>query len=263
MADEESKRDVNEADPAKKGKTSDGDDGQDSESKTVPLAALKAVTRDNQKLKAELSRLSGLVEGLKAGQQNSAPAEKQEQVYTRAQLKAAVNEGKITEEQMEALWETQIEKKIERRVDAKTTKAASEGAVAANTQAELARYIEAFPELADTDSDLRAKVQDEFDFLVRLGDDPDSRATELKAVRAALGPVTGNKGRRKEPEASEETGGAQGGRKGEPQGDGWSKGLTPKMKAHYQKLINQGLYKGEAGKKALDAELAHARARVN
>lgn len=221
------------------------------------LAALEAERKSRQKLETKLAQVEGKVEGLKAGQSPAtAPTEK---VYTRAELRTAVTAGQITDEQMEALWEKQIEAKFDKKLSAKTDQAAASTRATAFVEAELAKYTEAFPDLLDADSDMRTKVQTEFDYLTRLGD-PQTIATELKAVRAAIGPIA-PKGRKKDPETHEETGGSAdtSTKSGD---DGLFKGVPTKLKTYYEGRIAKGIYKGTAGARALKAELDIARARA-
>jgi hypothetical protein len=82
----------------------------------------------------------------------------------------------------------------------------------------------------------------------------------LKAVRAILGAPGAPKGKKKTPETHEEAGGSGDDVSRGAGTDAWAKGLTPNLKAHYTKLVNQGVYKGFTDK-ALKAELDLARAR--
>lgn len=244
---------VDESDPTNtEGKGSDGAADQSKE-RMVPLAALDAERKARQKLETELARVSGTVEGLKSGQQK--PTETT--TYTRTQLRAMVNEGKITEDQMDTQLEIQQEAKFNKRIEERTAAAVTETRAATKIGAELAAYTDAHPDLLDEDSDTRAKVQTEFDYLVGLGDDPKNPATELKAVRAALGQIA-PKGRRKQPEMHEETGGSGGdSRERGADNDGWAKGLTSAQKAHYTRQVNKGIYK-DFNDKNLKAEIALA-----
>jgi hypothetical protein len=219
-------------------------------------AALKAEREKRQGLATQLARVEGTVEGLKSGQQPKpdAPA----RVYTRAELRAMVTAGQITEDQMDSQLEMQLEAKLAARVDSTTSAAAVQAQAAATVETQMAAYIDAHPDLLDTESDLRAKVQEEFDYLVGVcKDDPKDKRTELKAIRSAVGALA-PKGRKKEPEPSEETGGSDGAPAKGGADDGWAKGLTAAQKAHYQKKINQNIYKGTSDKNLL-AEVAIAR----
>lgn len=245
---------VEEQDPTNTaGDGSDGAAGQKSKEATVPLAALEAERKSRQKLEGKLAKLLGEVEGLKAGQQKP----KEETVYTRTQLRALVNEGKITEDQMDA----QLEKQLRAEVEKSAQSAVMSQTQASKISAELARYTEAHPDLTDEDSDLRARVVAEFKYLVDLGDNPNSLATELKAVRAVLGASGAPKGKKKTPETHEEAGSSGEDVSRGTGADAWAKGLSAKQKEHYTKLVNQGVYKG-FGDKTLQKEVELARSRM-
>jgi hypothetical protein len=219
-------------------------------------AALLAEREKRQDLASKLARLEGTVEGLKA---RPAAPEAPPRIWTRAELRALVDGDKITEEQMDAQLDAQLEAKLERKFAAKMDDVSAETRVTVGVDSQISAYIEAHPDLTDTESDLRKKVQTEFDYLVGVcGDDPKDKRTELKAIRSAVGALA-PKGRKKEPEASEETGGSDGvATKGGGGDDGWAKGLTPAQKAYYKKKIDQNFYKGTTDKNLL-AEVAIAR----
>src|SRR5262252_3872815 len=223
-------------------------------------AALTAERKGRQSAESRLARLEGTVEGLKA-RPSSSPAEAAPRIFTRAELRAAVDAGKITEEQMDAQLETQMETKLEKKLRAEFEAATVETQAASQIDAQMAAYIEAHPDLLDADSDLRAKVQEEFNYFTGvLKQNPKAKSTELAAIRSAVGSLA-PKGKRKEPEASgEETGGSDGGKSSGGGGgeEGWKKGLPPALKAHYQKQIDKGIYKGPDDKRLL-AEVAIAR----
>lgn len=258
MTVEGSEKGVVESDPNNpEGKGSKG--AADPATKTVPLSVLEATRAD---LKGQNDRLLKEIDKLKAGQPNSEKPAEKTTTYTRTQLRALVNEGKITEDQMDATLEAQLKAELLASVKATTTQEsrATQAAIAIGTA--LGAYIEAHPDLAVEGSDLRTRVQAEFDYLVSLGDDPNSKATELKAVRAALGPLT-PKGRRKTPETHQETGGSDTGTREQGGADeAWSKGLSPAQRIHYQKQIDKGYYKGPTDKRLVkEVEFARARSR--
>jgi len=246
----------------KEGEGSDGAAGQATKEVEGLTAALKAERDKRRSLEAKLARLEGTVDGLKSSQKPNASEKEEKVYYSRAELKAAVEEGKITEAQMENLWEKQIEAKIEKRITERTKDTGADVRQAAKVEADLERYIEAYPDLTDVDSELRGKVQAAYDKLVGRGS-PANAATEVSAIEMVVGHLQGAKGRKKQPEPHEETGGS--GSKDEdrePSNDVF-KGLNAKLKAHYKKMVERGMYKGAAGEKALKAELALARAKAN
>jgi hypothetical protein len=235
----------------------DSDGAADQSKKMVPLAALEAERKSRQKLETDLARLSGTVEGLKASQQK--PADTAPTIYTRAQLRAMVNDGKITEDQMDAQLEAQLEAKLTQKVETTAKATAAETRITAEVNSGIAAYLEAFPDLNDLESETREKVHAAFDRLCRRGA-PDNVATELSAMEAALGPLT-PKGRKKQPETHQETGGSGSGPRDRNDTDAtWAKGLTAAQKAHYQKQIDRGGYSGTTDKR-LVAEVKLVRER--
>lgn len=248
---------VDESDPDnKQGKGSDGAADQ-SKVATVPLSVLEATRAD---LRGQLARAQLENDRLKAGQQKpTETAEKPATIYTRTQLRALVNEGKITEDQMDATLEQQLEAKLNKKVESTAIETAKETRASTEIGAQLNAYTAAHPDIIVEGSDLRNKVIEEFNYLVSLGD-PENKTTELKAVRAAIGPLT-PKGRRKQPEAHEETGGSGDDARGSGNADtGWAKGLSPAQKKHYQKQIDRNFYNGPTDKR-LVAEVKIARER--
>lgn len=211
-----------------------------------------------------LENLTSAFEGLKNKVDKTAapPADtKRPAVYTRAQLRAAVNAGTITEDQMDETLERQLRESL--RAEAKTEITQTTEAVARNTRlsAQIDALADAHPELKDKTSDLFLKVAAKFNELT----DPSGRnmpkgdlATELTAIEFVVG--TKPKPRKRELEATEETGGGGGDNSGTGGGDedGWSKGLSKRQKGFYETQINKGLYKGHADPR-LKKELARIR----
>lgn len=223
----------------KRGK--DDDKGAADLERMVPLAALDAERKARQRLETELARVSGTVEGLKAGQPKPESAEPR--VYTRSELRGMVNEGKITEDRMDEVLEQQAERRVTARTESLVESKVTGAKTSALIEAEIDRYAEAHPDLREDGSETRGKVQAEFNRLVKRGL-PSTLATELTAIENALGPVAAPKGRRRTPETTEETGGNAGTERGGNADTGWSKGLTPRQKDHYSKLVTKGVYKG-------------------
>lgn len=250
---------VEELDPTNtEGDDSDG--AADQSKKMVPLAALEAERKSRQKLETDLARLSGTVEGLKASQQK--PATVEPKVYTRTELRALVTEGKITEDQMDAQLEQQLEAKLSKKVETATATTVAQTRIANEVNQGIAAYLEAHPDLSDSDSDVRTRVQAAFNKLVLRGA-PEGAATELTAMENALGTLT-PKGRKRQLETHEETGGSGDDDRGGSPGDGWAKGLSPAQKKHYQKQIDKGIYKGHADKGLIkEIEIVRARGKAH
>jgi hypothetical protein len=238
----DAKTGVEELDPTNtEGDDSDGAAGQE---RTVPLSVVKALRKSNEALKTQLARVEGTVDGLKAGQPKPSTATRD---YTRAELRALVNDGKITEDQMDATLEAQAEKRVTAKTEALVEERVTETRSTAKIEAEIDRYVEAFPDVNEDGSDTREKVSAQFSKLVARGF-PKTLSTELTAMEMALGALGGTpKGRKKAPETHTETGNGGGGAE-HVDDAGWAKGLTPREKTHYEKLVARSVYSGYSDK---------------
>lgn len=208
--------------------------------KTVPLAALEAEREKRQALETKLANLEGRVEGLAARPAETKAPERPVE-YSKADLARAVAAGTITQAESEHIWDTQRDNKV--RADARAQAAADTMAVvAAQTIAgEIDKYKAALPDLKDRSSDAFKAVVAKFNRLVQLGS-PSTTATEL----AALESVYGDPSKLRRPQADLETHQDTGGGSDEPETTrraGPLKDFTPREKAHYGRLIDQGVVK--------------------
>lgn len=196
----------------------------------------------------ELARLSGKLEGIaevvKSPPTTSAPARPQPQYYTRSQLREMVNTGTITEDQMDEQLEIQLRESItanaEANTDAKLHKATVEGKVLG----QIDSYMERNPKLKDKSSPVYQRVKKAFQELIELGDDGGSTTTELKALKIALGSNSSVRGKIKEPDTFEDTGGSRGEERSDESDSGWSKGLNTGQREYYNTMLTKGLFKG-------------------
>lgn len=170
--------------------------------------------------------------------------------YSLPELDQAVATGSITQTQRDQIWTQQIERKAlkaaestaQRIVETETHNNALDG--------ELKQYATMVPEIMKDGSPARQRIKGEFDYLVSRGHDPNSLATELAAVRAAMGPIERvrqyKEGRRMGPDYFGDT---QGGQRLSPQQarqeDQWSK-LPAAQRQHYETLIFKGIYRDKA-----------------
>ena len=192
---------------------------------------------------AEAARLRAENEALKAAK---AAAEAPKTV-TRAELKALVDEGKITQEVADAHWEKQVLDAAEKR-----GREAARGEVEgqqreATVNSQLAEFKTLIPAAWSVGSKERAKAEKEFAALRAMGF-PDNKVTEVAALRAAFGDpevirASRSTGRNGPGETFGEVGGGERGDGGAPNADGKPKGLTAREEAHYQNLIGRGVYK--------------------
>ena len=188
---------------------------------TVPRKALEDERGKRQALETENARLTGQIEGLAAAptadRGGNGQPQIQEQELTPAELTQAVTEGRLTEGEAEQIRERKRERRIDRRIDERVETTVAVRDINARVNDEITRYRQVIPDLNDKASGAYQKLEVEFANLVSLGDDSKDTRTQLKAARAAFGPIA-NLEKAAVPEAREthqETGGgAPGGEEG-------------------------------------------------
>jgi hypothetical protein len=126
--------------------------------------------------------------------------------------------------------------------------------------AQIASYTERVPDVLTEGSETRNRVQKEFDYLVSLGE-PGDKATEVKALRAALGPADAIRERTRSRRSTHaEAGGVGDGVHSAPEkGDGVPAPLqnNDRLRYHYESMIKDGSYSGWDDP-ALQTELKYA-----
>lgn len=218
------------------------------------LAALKSATDKYHALEVKLAELQG----------KAAASEKQADTpkrYTKAELNAAVQAGQITADVADEVWAKQIREdaKAEATRDVLGTVRAERRQERINS--DLAEYKRLDPSVMEEGSETRQKIRESFEYLTGTLGYPATLETELAAIREVLGPLERLKtarSARRETEAHEETGGAGEGQQRKSAKTGWD-ALDARQKAHYDKLIGQGVYKD---RKAVEEELKFARTRA-
>ena len=223
--------------------------------KTQFIAALNSAER---KREAEVSGLQSRLAELEA-QVKAKPAE-QPKRYTRAELTAAVDAGQISQAQADAQYEAQVNLDAETRAERVALDTVSAVERKRFVDSDIARYKAAAPEILDDAHETRQRVKVEFNALVALGDDPRDVATQLKAIRAVLGPIDrlekARSGRFQHESHRETGGGSGGGDGGKPRNGKLSDQLNAEGRKYYEKGIEQGRYKDWA---AVEDELKYAK----
>lgn len=199
---------------------------------------LKYIQTELQREREDRIRLE---ERLKA-KEEAKPAEPE---YTWAQYEAAIAEGKLTlgqaMEHREKVREAKLQKQFEEKLNAVQKTSATKDTVGTS----LERYKTALPELMEHGSEIRKKVEREYQFLTELGDPP-SLATQLKAVRAALGDIeTVERSVKAKQSTQRDTHVETTSTTNRPltqKNDPW-KGLSEAQKEYYQKGLKNGQYK--------------------
>ena len=191
----------------------------------------------------ESARLRAENEALKAAQ---AKAEEPKPM-TRSELNQLVEDGKITQDAADTHWEKQIREDAKREARVAAADEVAGRQREQSLKAQLDEYRELIPAAWDTGSKERTRAAKEFEALVAMGL-PNSRTTEVAALRAAFGDPAAIRaarslGRSGPGESHAEVGGGD-----RPDGsggdaDGAPKDLSAREKAHYQNLIARGIVK--------------------
>lgn len=210
------------------------------EPKMVPLAALEDVRGKWQASERRAAQLEGQVQGLAAVK--TEPKADPPKELSAAELRQAVDDQRMTEDEAEAIKARQIEKRVTAKVTEEVETTLARKNLGERVSTEMGRYKRAIPDLLDQGSATLGKVQTEFAYLTSQGYDADDPRTELIAVRAAFGDVDQLEkiGKPGERETHQETGGgAEPGSQGAK--DSWPKDMPADTKRYYQDQINQGI----------------------
>lgn len=231
-----------------------GQDGAEFDESTIPDDVRKKIVKEAQagripkeRYDTSIKNLTDQIQNLENKvEKNAAPA-KQPAKYTRSQLRAGVDNGTITEAQMEDVWANQCHRESmdeARRVAESSTTAASAKDKIAGT---LSSYNELVDGLAEPGSDNRVLVEEAYSELVSLQGKPstteEQQRLEAAACLTAFGPLSKLKGR---VDSLKKHGGAQevGGGGSDDTAASASKGVPAQHKAYYQKMIDNGQYSG-------------------
>jgi hypothetical protein len=161
---------------------------------------------------------------------------------SRADLRRAVEAQQLTQEEADSLWD----KNLLERAKSEAREAAQQAfSVTQSTQridTDLRRYRELVPNAWKSGTEERERVAEEYRALTSIGL-PDSKETELAAMRAVFGSVENlSKKSRSRPsvEHDEQSGG---GGEGSQRVKDPVAGMDSRTKAHYQKGLDSGRYK--------------------
>lgn len=204
-------------------------------------AELEELKRQLQAGREELAELRG-----KLSQPQPAKAEPaQPRDLTREELRAMVDRGDITEDQMFERLLQQERRRFQQDLATELDRREAEQNAQSLLSDELAKYRARIPSIDMPGSPERQRVEAEYQRLVRSGFPADER-TEITALRGVFGPPESVPERRRTSDTHQE-----GGASSEPRqdgsgssGGGWKKGLPPAHVAHYENLLKRGLYRG-------------------
>jgi len=217
--------------------------GQKTEDKVVPLAALEALRRE---LKDAKNQIEQLRQSVPADTGKAKPNEKRE--YTRAELTALVRNGQLTEAAANQLWDEQQAAKVKNETLAAVQQTLQADKAQTAILAEIEAYKANVPGVMEEGSPARDKVFRKFQYLVhKLGMPENSYATQLAALHAAFGDLSELPGEREEdPEPSRETGGSRrGGAADDDDKDDEDSKILKKLSAREKEFYRARVGKGK------------------
>jgi hypothetical protein len=204
-------------------------------------AKLEAQTAELQREREERIRLE---ERTKVQAEEKKKAEPE---WNWEQLEGFIAEGKITRagaaEYREKLVAEKATLAAEQRLEAKLQSTSQQTTV----QSEVDRYKRAVPEVMQPGSVERVKVEREYVYLTQTLGYPGTRATELAAMRAALGdPDTVERAAQAKQTSNKEPFMETHSSSHKPTANGKDliKGLDDRSRKHYEKMIEHGRYSG-------------------
>ena len=228
--------------PLADAKQKDGQGGKADRSDWIPRQRFDEVVGQVHELKGKLDAL--------------AKPPEQPREFTRAELTASVEKGNLTQEQANDLWERQLIGQSRKVAREEALEVVTTTRTTGLIDAEMRRYKELVPDVMREGTEARAKVAEEYKYLVDRGH-PENRTTELAALRAALGStekLEKAKSRSKPDVHADEQSGAGG--DDDTGGDkGPIKGLSARERDYYTSQIAKGRYKDWD---AVKEELKHA-----
>ena len=163
------------------------------EETTTPPSGVETIPPQEPDFETQLQterETSARLQGrLDAQSEQATPPPKEEpppKEFTRAELRTAVEEGKIDSDQLETIWADQNHAKTLRDTEAMINRRDADRTVELTVDGEYDKYVAAYPDLKNEKSAIWGKVKKEYDFMVRMGHAGDKK-TELTALRSALG----------------------------------------------------------------------------
>ena len=171
--------------------------------------------------------------------------------YTRVELQGFVEAGRINQNDANALWDQQHEAKVLRNVETLLDKRLTTDNRAVAVQAQVDRYQELVPDMLVPDSEIRQKVEKEFEALVELGQpshkEQGGLGTELLALRNIFGPAEALRQSRTALQTHQESGarGAADDDDGDLTKDGWPKGMSARQRAYNEDLLRKKIIKSK------------------
>lgn len=168
----------------------------------------------------------------------------QQQDYSLADLDAAVEAGKITQQQRDQIFQTQVERRAQALAREEAESVVARESAVASLDGKLQEYANVAPELLEDGSPLRRRVEKEFNFLVANGS-PRNLATELAAVRGVMGDATKARAAKANPDAYADTYMRQVSPRARREDAQWNR-LDPRQRDYFERQITKGIYADRA-----------------
>jgi hypothetical protein len=191
-------------------------------------------------------------------QVNKAPKESEKPTVTRAQLRKKVEEGTITQEQADEFMDAQMRESLKKDMKVQLEEHQQVTARSEMVRNEVEKYIQIDPELDTNGSDSKKQFNTRFNELVDLGYGA-TPETELLALREIYGPS--NRLKEKTRDVRDTHGETHTpNREGSKQSNSEvPKGITDKLRSHYEKCFEIGMYPGGWENADVKEELKYAK----
>lgn len=221
------------------------------EQKTVPYDRFKEVieerNHEREERKRERERLEARLSELES--KAAKPAERE---YSRTELQQAVDNGQISEVQMQDILDQQREKRLRRELREEMKATISATSKEDQYRRTIEEYRRVRPDLGVQGSEDWKRGAEEFQALANEFGRPKPGLEELRmeamALRTAFGDVSRLRAKgKRDPDPYQETGSAreQGG------SSQWGK-VEQRVRDHFQKQIDRGVYKGRDDPKLVE-----------
>jgi len=212
----------------------------------------------NQELAAEREQRIRLEERLAAqGSQSPPQKEAPPKDLTRVQFREAVDNGQLSEDQMEQMWSDQERAKTLRETGAMLDQREIARSTTSVVETDTAKYLASHPDIRTVGTSDWNRLKGEYDFLRSVGD-PDNKTTELKAMRAAFGsPDRVRESSSSRRQAVSETATSQGG----SGSDGRSANIWTKVPSHIRPALKEMVANGTRTLEDIKADLPYMRER--
>ena len=222
-----------------------GDKERNEKGQWIPKVRMDEVIQDQKATKDQLQqereariRLEEQVKVLQAGKVDPV------KIFTRAEVKAMMDEGKISQEQADEYFDHVTEAKIRDSLTKEIRTSEAQREKLSRVKSELDQYTALVPDVLKEGTDDRKQVAEEYKYLVSLGS-AENIATELAALRSVYGPID-KLSKRKDMKSERESfqDGAGKGTEEKAKETGVPKGLPDRYKDYYAKMIDKGFYDG-------------------